>query len=93
MLRKRRIEQFIKQHADADAELQNWFAIARKAVWRSLLDVRVDFPDADQVGRILVFNIRHNTWRLIVKVDYRSKLVMVKELLTHQQYDRGGWKK
>jgi mRNA-degrading endonuclease HigB of HigAB toxin-antitoxin module len=29
---------------------------------------------------------------LIVKVDFRSKLIMVKELLTHTEYDRNGWK-
>ena len=93
VLSKRRIEEFIKQNGDAGAELRNWFAIARKADWRSHLDVRTHFPEADQVGRMLVFNIRHNRFRLVVKVDYRSKLLMVKALLTHQRYDRGGWEK
>ena len=29
----------------------------------------------------------------VVKVDYRAKLLMVKEFLTHNEYMRGGWKK
>ena len=29
----------------------------------------------------------------LVKVDYRAKLLMVKEFLTHKEYTRGGWKK
>ena len=29
----------------------------------------------------------------IAKVDYRAKLLMVKEFLTHKEYVRGGWKK
>jgi mRNA interferase HigB len=53
----------------------------------------VNFADTDQVGRLLIFNIRRNVYRLIVKVDFRSKLLMVKDLLTHKEYDRGGWKK
>ena len=42
---------------------------------------------------MLIFNIRHNYCRLIVKVDYGAKLLMVKEFLTHDEYLRGGWKK
>ena len=57
------------------------------------MDVRRDFQDVDQVGRVLVFNIRHNTYRLIAKVDYRSRLLMVKDLLTHKQYEKGAWRK
>ena len=32
-------------------------------------------------------------WRLIVKVDYRAKLLMIKEFLPHNDYTRGDWKK
>jgi predicted XRE-type DNA-binding protein len=42
---------------------------------------------------LLIFNIRHNYYRLIAKVDYRAKLLLVKEFLTHQEYtelDREG---
>jgi mRNA-degrading endonuclease HigB of HigAB toxin-antitoxin module len=55
--------------------------------------VRQCFPDADQFQSLLIFNIRHNYYRLVVKVDYRAKLLMVKEFLTHTQYMRGDWKK
>jgi mRNA interferase HigB len=74
----------------------NWAtgsAVSKKAAWKDLADVRGDFKDADQFGRVLIFNVRHNTYRLIAKVDYRSKLLMVKDLLTHKEYDKGAWKK
>src|ERR1035437_9626588 len=63
------------------------------AVWRDVNEVRLHFPDADQYKSLLIFNIRHNYYRLIVKVDYRASLLMVKEFLTHKEYTRGGWKK
>lgn len=47
----------------------------------------------DQFRNLLIFNIRHNTYRLIVKVDFRAKLLMIKEFLKHKEYERGGWKK
>jgi mRNA interferase HigB len=93
VLSRRRIREFGKRHADAETELKAWFEIACRAVWKDLADVRLHFTDADQVGRVLVFNIRRNVYRLIVKVDYRSKLLMVKEILTHKEYNRKGWMK
>jgi mRNA-degrading endonuclease HigB of HigAB toxin-antitoxin module len=45
------------------------------------------------IQSLLIFNVRHNYYHLIAKVDYRAKLLMVKEFLTHKEYTRGGWKK
>jgi mRNA interferase HigB len=92
VISRRTLRGFALEHPDASAELERWFTIARSARWRSLSDVRSCFPDADQVGRLLVFNIRHNRCRLLVKADYRAGLLMVKGMLTHKEYDRGGWK-
>jgi len=93
VLSKRRIVEFTKRHADAEIELKAWFAVARGAKWKNLFGVRAHFTDVDQVGRLLIFNIRRNAYRLIVKVDYRSKLLMVKELLTHKEYEKKAWTK
>ena len=87
----------IKRHAalhpDAAEELLRWNKAASHAVWQDVHEVRLHFPDADQYKSLLTFNIRHNYYRLIVKVDYRSKLLMVKEFLTLKEYMRGGWRK
>jgi len=93
VLSKRRIREFAREHTDAEGELLLWFAVTNRAAWKDLEDVRLHFADADQVGRVLIFNIRHNMYRLIVKADFRAKLIMVKALLTHREYERGGWKK
>lgn len=86
------IRRYAALHADAAGELLRWNKAASHAVWRDLTEVRLHFPDADQYKSLLIFNIRHNYYRLIVKVDYRAKLLMVKEFLTHKAYTRGGWK-
>ena len=89
---KRRVEEFQKLHSDASDELRRWYAVSSKATWKHLIDLRQDFQDADQIGKLVVFNIRHNTYRLIAKVDFKSGLVMVKGLLTHKEYNRKAWK-
>jgi len=80
-------------HADASQELMRWIKVAKHSLWRDLNDVRRQFPDAGQYKSLLISNIRHNHYRLIVKVDYRAKLLMIKEFLPHKDYTQGGWKK
>lgn len=93
MISLRTIRRFAAAHPEAADELIRWYRVASKARWNSLVDVRSTFPHADQFRSLLIFNIRHNAYRLIAKADYRANLVMVKELLTHSEYDRGNWKK
>ncbi len=93
VLSAKTIKRFASQHADAADELLHWHRTAERARWQSLSDVRSVYADADQFECLLIFNIRHNRYRLIVKVDYRANLFMVKEFLTHTQYLRGDWKK
>ena len=74
-------------------ELNAWHHAAHIARWQSLADVRRDFADADQVGSALIFNIRHNRYRLIAFAVYAKQKLYAKALLTHKEYDREEWKK
>jgi len=87
------IKRYAALHSDAAEELFRWRKAASHAVWRDIHEVRMYFRDADQYKSLLIFNIRHNDYRLIAKVDYRAKLLMVKGFLTHKEYTRGDWKK
>lgn len=49
-------------------------------------------PSADYVPPFTVFNVKGNTYRLISVVDYSEKVVVVRNLLTHAEYDKGNWK-
>jgi mRNA interferase HigB len=79
--------------SDVREESIAWYKVARLAQWNSLQDVRRDFPDADQVGSVLIFNIRGNRYRLIVFEVFAKNKLYVKALLTHKEYDREEWKK
>ena len=55
-------------------------------------EVRRDFPSADKVGAVPVFNLCRNRYRLIaIPVNPLQKLY-VKALATHKEYDREEWK-
>jgi mRNA interferase HigB len=42
---------------------------------------------------LVVFNIKGNAYRLIAEIFYESQVLLVRDVLTHAEYDRGGWKR
>jgi mRNA interferase HigB len=91
-----------KLYPDAAKELRGWYKTVANARWRSLLDVRQVFPDADAVGGYVVFNIRQNRYRLITVLHYARQKedrlteghAYIRSFLTHKQYDnRDNWDK
>ena len=82
-----------KKHPETIPTLSLWHKAARKAEWRGLQEVRLDYPSTDQIGGLLIFDIMGNNYRLIVGVNWARQQLFVKELLTHGEYDRKGWMK
>jgi mRNA interferase HigB len=73
-------------------EALDWYRVAKATEWANLSEVRRQFPDADLVDGMLVFNIRQNRYRLIVFPKFIFRTLYIKALLTHKEYTRGGWK-
>ena len=92
MISKPAILKFSERHRDALVPLLNWYRITRRADWGSLVDVRKDFAHADVVGRRTVFNIHGNDYRLVARVNYKTKRVFILHILTHVEYSKGDWK-
>jgi mRNA interferase HigB len=87
------IRDFVQMHPDSKMALNSWHALAKQASWKNLPEIKGDFPSADLVGRRTVFNIKGNTYRLIARVNHKSKKVYILYILTHAEYDKGDWKK
>ena len=94
VISKRGLRRLLKgKSQDVSEEVAIWFKTAMAARWDNIQDIRQSFPDADQVGQVLACNIRHNHYRLIATVFYRSGTIYIKALLMHKEYDREEWKK
>ena len=93
VISKQALIEFAEKHADALVPLMNWYRITRRANWNSLAATKRDFGHADVVGRRTVFNIHGNHYRVIARVNYKSKRVFVLYILTHVDYEKGRWKR
>ena len=92
IIKRGALVQFWQQHPDAKASLQSWYAVVRKATWKTPVDMKAVYHNADLVGRRTIFNIAGNKYRLIARMNYQTQRVFVLYILTHSEYDRGGWK-
>jgi mRNA interferase HigB len=92
VISRRRLKEAATRHGDLEGPLDAWFRIAKKALWRNLEEVRKTFSSADTVGKWTVFNIKGNQYRLIAEINYVFGRIYIRHVLTHAEYDRGGWK-
>jgi mRNA interferase HigB len=74
---------------DAREPVLAWYRHTVKADWASPVDVKADFGQASILrdGRV-VFNIAGNNYRLVVWINYAYRVVYIRFLGTHSQYDR-----
>ncbi|HEU4784261.1 MAG TPA: type II toxin-antitoxin system HigB family toxin, partial [Ktedonobacterales bacterium] len=92
VIAKRRLLELAGGHGDCIDQVNAWYSIASKATWHSLSEVRQLFPHADVVGDKTIFNIKGNDYRLIVHILYSKGIIYIRDLLTHAEYNKGGWK-
>ena len=92
IIKRGALEQFWRAHRDSQASLEAWYAVVRSARWKTSAELKRVYPSADFVGRRVVFNIAGNKYRMIARVNFRTQCVFVLHLLTHADYDKGGWK-
>ncbi len=86
----RTLREFASQPAYADAlrPLSAWRQMMKASVFASPHELKDAFPKVSilKKGRV-VFNIGGNKYRLVVSVAYQTKIVYVKWIGTHEEYD------
>lgn len=77
------------EREDAKEPTLVWYRHALRADWASPADVKTQFSNASILkdGRV-VFNIAGNKYRLVVRINYAYRVVYVRFIGTHAQYDR-----
>ena len=96
---QRKLDKFAQRHSTARSALQRWHTLMEEGTFESFVDLRETFPQADPVPikagentTLTVFNIGRNV-RLIAFVEYTDQVVSIRRVLTHDEYNKGKWKR
>ena len=78
------------KNKDLMEKAARWYELATRNDFDNLVDLQRVFPSADWVDGRVVFNL--GAYRLICGISFLRKTFFFKALLSHAQYDKGGWK-
>ena len=89
VIAKRTLRDFWEKHADSEQQLKAWYNEAEQADWKSLNEIKKDYPSASILeDNRIVFNIKGNNYRLIVRINYKYGIVWIRFIGTHAEYDK-----
>lgn len=104
IVREHELVKFAEQYPNTRASLNHWGQLMREGSFKSFVDLRETFGRVSPVKvrpqrfnresvTLTVFNISGNDARLIAVVQYAKQVVIIDQVLTHDEYDTGNWRK
>jgi len=88
VISKKLLREFWEKHNDAKAALQAWYEDALRTEWRTPQEVKQRYGNASIIaGNRVIFNIKGNEYRLVVKVHYDRGQIYIRFVGTHRAYD------
>ena len=91
IIAKRTLREFWElnpKYEDAKGPLEAWHDEVKRVVWSHPQDVKAQFGTASILkDSRVVFNIHGNKYRLVVKINYAYRIVYIRFVGTHKQYD------
>ena len=74
---------------DAEEPLRAWYREVEKEEWETPVQIEEKYPNARILGDSrVIFNIKGNHYRLVVKINYPGRIVYIRFVGTHAEYDR-----
>lgn len=89
IISKKILREFWIAHSDSEQQLKSWFKETSNAVWKNPNDVKKDYPSASILtDNRIVFNVKGNNYRLIVRVNFPYQMIWIRFIGTHADYDK-----
>lgn len=91
VIAKSTLKEFYQEpkYADSQSALESWHQEMSKSNFSNSNEIKEKYRNCSVVGdNKIVFNISGNKYRLIVKINYFAKIIYIKFVGTHKQYDK-----
>jgi mRNA interferase HigB len=85
---KSTLRAFWEKHSDSEQYLKTWYDTAMKAKWKNPADIKQTYVTASVLkDSRMVFNIKGNDYRLVVKFNFKKQWAFIRFIGTHREYD------
>jgi mRNA interferase HigB len=83
------LEIFKKKYSDCRGQIDAWRAEVENEKWKDTMDVKRRYPSASFLGNgRIIFNIKGNSYRLVVQVRFIGEIVLIEWIGPHSEYDK-----
>ena len=89
IIAKKILKEFWEKHSDCEQQLKSWYREASNAEWKNPNEIISEYPSVSIISsNRIVFNIKGNNYRLVIKINYDYQIVWIRFIGTHSKYDR-----
>ncbi len=89
IIAKRTLREFWDKHADSEQYLKTWYETAKNSNWVSPNAIKQTYINASILkDSRVVFNIKGNSYRLVVKFNFDRQWAFIRFVGTHTEYDK-----
>ena len=89
IISKKILRDFWEIHPDSEQQLKAWYQETSKAEWTNPNNIKAEYPSASFLAdNRVVFNIKGNHYRLIVKINYDYQIIWIRFIGSHASYDK-----
>lgn len=89
VIAKKTLRDFWETHSDSKQQLKAWYQETSKAEWTGTKQIKLEYPSASFLAdNRVVFNIKGNYYRLIVRINYDYQMLWIRFIGTHAEYDK-----
>lgn len=86
---KSTLREFWEKYPDSEQYLKTWYDTAMNSDWKATNDVKQSYAHATILkDSRIVFNIKGNSYRLVIKFNFGQQLAFVRFIGTHTEYDK-----
>jgi mRNA interferase HigB len=89
IIAKKALRDYWEAEPDCQDALSAWYAEAKAASWPNSMALKQQYASASIINHErVVFNIKGNHYRLVVRIDYRRQMIFILWVGTHKEYDK-----
>jgi len=86
---KSTLRSFWEKHPETEQYLKTWYDTTMSSEWKNPNEIKSAYATASILKNSrVVFNIKGNTFRLVVKFNFEKQWAFVRFIGTHAEYDK-----
>ena len=89
IIAKKILREYWEKHSEREQYLKTWYETAKSSNWKNPNEIKQTYVNASILkDNRVVFNIKGNSFRLIVKFNYERQWAFIRFIGTHTEYDK-----